>query len=347
MATSIDKNTAKLMIKKLQSQLDDLFAEQQEMNGNSIGIQKAQFGTKIPGGYTNEGNYSLGQMFKDPYKIDFNRPAFNTGNPVWYQNFTNVAAANKVLPKTTTGNASGIVIPNYTAPLTVDPNKLMQDAPFSSPSDSSVSPVSLDKKLNWGKVGTFAAQAAPMIYNMFKGLQRTDRVRPMYNPYENEIRSAMRNRRFDVNPTLNANLTAQAVNNRNVRSAANSRGELMSNLGASQNARMAADAAAFAQGNNMNNIYLGQQAEMDQQLGASRANMDWMTQDYNARNRAATNNFMGQAFNDLGMFGQTQQLMKNQQLRDAQLAGLIPDMFQVYNFMPGMQDILNTFKNGQ
>lgn len=205
---------------------------------------------------------------------------------------------------------------------------------------------SIPEGLTWGKAGTFAAQAAPMIYNLIKGLQKPDKVTPNYNPYEDKIRSLMANRRFNVEPLLTQNRTAQAVNNRNIYNTANSRGELMGNLGATQNYRMAGDAAAWAQKNNVDNQYVSEQAQMDANLGNNRAQMDWNVQTGNAQNKAATNQFLGQGFNDLSQFAQIQQLMGNQQNRDAQLASLYPDMYsQIYQFQPAMQQIIKAAGN--
>jgi hypothetical protein len=199
---------------------------------------------------------------------------------------------------------------------------------------------------NWGKVGTFAAQMAPMLYNLGKGLQKPDKVKPNYNPYESKVRSLMANRRFNIDPLLNANLNAQAVSNRNIRNTANSRGELMGNLGAAQNYRMAGDAAAWSQKNNMDNQYMAEQAQMDANLGGNRAQMDWNTQTANAQNKAATNQFLGQSMNDFSKFSQMQQLMGNQKNRDAQLASLYPDMYsQIYQFQPAMQAIIKAAGN--
>jgi hypothetical protein len=195
--------------------------------------------------------------------------------------------------------------------------------------------------INWGKVGTTAAQLAPVIYNMFKGMQKPDKVKANYNPYESQIMGLMADRRFNIEPLLNANRVGQAVSNRSIRDVAGSRGELMGNLGATQNARMTGDAAAWAQKNNMDNQYMGQQAEMLANLGGNRSQMDWNAQMGYAQNKAATQQFTGQAFNDLSKYSQTQQLMGNQKERDAQLASLYPDMYsQIYQFQPAIQAIL-------
>ena len=192
-----------------------------------------------------------------------------------------------------------------------------------------------------------AAQLAPVVFNMIKGLQKPERTRPNYNPYESSARSLMANRRFNVDPMLNSNRNAQAVANRNIRNTAGSRGEMMANFGAAQNYRMAGDASAWSQKNNMDNEYMGQQAQMDAQLGQQRAQMDWNVQNANAQNKAAQQQFLGQGFSDLGQFGQVQQQMSNQKERDKQLLGLYPDMFGVYNFMNGIKDIENSFKTGK
>lgn len=187
----------------------------------------------------------------------------------------------------------------------------------------------------------FAAQIAPMVYNMFKGMQKPEKTKPNYNPYEGQARSLMANRRFNIDPMLNSNLNAQAVTNRNIRNVANSRGEMMGNFGASQNYRMAGDSAAWAQKNNMDNQYRGEQAQMDAQLGSQRAAMDWNTQTANSQNKAATNSFLGQGFNDLGKFAQTQQLMGNQQKNSQDQMRIFQDTFGgIAGFMPEIQKML-------
>ena len=298
-------------------------------------------------GYTNTNGVGA---FKDPYQVKFNRPELS-GNASWFQkpNATfptptgakSVAASSNAATGPTMARTDNLSMPDFwgkdKGPNAF--NNLKGDNYKLAPGPKKIEA----KTTNWGKVGTFAAGAAPILYNMIKGMQRPEVTTPNYNPYEGDIRSAMRNRRFNIEPLLNSNLTAQAVSNRNIKSAANSRGELMSNLGAAQNYRMIGDASAWATKNNMDNQYLGEQAQMDYGLGQGRSQMDWMTQTANSQNKAVTNQFLGQGFQDLGEFGQTQQLMSNQRYRDAQLASLYPDMFsQIYKFQPFMQEIIGS-----
>lgn len=300
MATSIDRRTAELMVKRLQRKLDNLFMEQQSLNGNKGngtmrkgGLVKAENGIDNP---PVDQNLNFGNDYKDYLTGEANKGNYNWMTPEAF-NATPIAAATTA--GTTTTNNSGT---------------------------------------NFGQIGL---QALPAFYNLFKGMQKPEVATPNYNPFESQIRSTMANRRFNINPLLNANLMAQAVNNRNIRNTAGSRGELMGNLGASQNYRMIGDANAYSTKNNADNQYLAEQAQMDFGLGNNRAQMDSYTQDINARNRAATHQFLGQSMNDFSNFGQMQQLMGNQARADKQRTGLIKDMFGVYRFMPGLQDIVN------
>jgi len=302
MATSIDKRTAELMVKRLQRKLDNLFAEQQSLNGNKgQGVMRKGGLVKAEGGYEEapvNQNLNFGNEYKD----------YLTGKANYYDYrapIKSIGQGNNLIPFGNTAKT----IPN-------------------------------NNNVGLGQAASIGSQFLPGMYNFIKGLQKPDRVSPNYNPYNNEIRSTMRNRRFDINPLLNANLTAQAVTNRNIRNTAGSRGELMGNLTASQNARMAGDASAWSQKNNVDNQYLAEQAQMDYGLGSNISQMNWATQEANARNKAATNQFMGQSMIDFSNAGQMQQLMNNQQRTDIQRAGLIKDMYGVYRFMPGMQDIV-------
>ena len=81
---------------------------------------------------------------------------------------------------------------------------------------------------------------------------------------------------------------------------------------------------------------------MDANLGGQRAQMDWNTQIANQQNKAATNAFMGQGFNDLGKFAQTQQLMGNQSQNSQDLLRIFQDAFGgITGFMPELQKILS------
>lgn len=317
MATLIERNTAKLMKDRLQKELDQLFNEQ-ESHKIKRSVKKAPEGTKVQPFYadtTKLKNLNLGQMVWDPRKRGVNPLQFVNGNIV--RDYGLASLFNE----------------NF--------NKLASSPKYVSESKE-------DKKpFDWTKFGNIAMEAAPALYNVFKGLQEPDDVVANYNPYENEIRSAMRNRRFNIDPLLNQNRMAQAITNRNIRNTARSRGEQLGNYGASQNYRMTGDAGSWATKINADNQYLAEQAQVDYGLGRDRSQMDWNVQLAEAQNKAARNQFMGQGMSDVSNLAQTRELMGNQADRDKQLLELYPDMFKsIMPFMTGMQNIMKEMGYG-
>jgi len=171
-------------------------------------------------------------------------------------------------------------------------------------------------KTNWGGIGMQALALAPDIYNLghalFSKPEKIARNR-YFNPYTNQIRSRMNDRRFNIDPILAGNRTANAVYNRNAASASGGdRSRLLSNLMGGLNARYGADAAAYAQKNNMDNQYRGEQAEMDMNLGNMNARGLMMSDDINARNMAAKRNFGASAASGLQNYALNQMQMQNQ-----------------------------------
>ena len=96
---------------------------------------------------------------------------------------------------------------------------------------------------------------------------------------------------------------------------------------------------------NQNLGFQAQQAQTMLGVGEQRAGMDFNVANINQQADAARRAMLGQGFSDLSEYAQTQQLMKNQQSRDSQLAGLYPDMFsQVYPYMQGTQNVINKYR---
>jgi len=169
---------------------------------------------------------------------------------------------------------------------------------------------------DWGSIGMQALALAPDIYNLghalFSKPERIERTR-YFNPYTNQIRSRMNDRRFNIDPILAANRAANAIYNRNVSNAAGGdRSRLLSNLLAGMTGRQAADASAYANKINMDNQYLAEQAQMDYTLGAMNANALALRDDINARNAAAYRNFGAAAASGLQNYALNQMQMDNQ-----------------------------------
>jgi hypothetical protein len=329
-------------------------------------------------GQRNNTPFSQQNRLKFPVSTPGNEQWFNAPKSNLTKDPVNIAAANSDAVKeggiaapfmqkpTVSDNTIDYTFAKYTPPDVVDnvntdlaygTNEARRNAPgptFSNPLDdpnsasfdpakskaNTLAEAGVGPGFDWGKAGNFAMQAAPAIYNMIKGLQKPQKVKANYNPYEGSARRLMANRRFDINPLLQDNRTNQAIMNRNIKSAANSRGELMSNLTAAQNSRSSADARAWSQKNNVDNQYLAEQAQMDYGLGRERAQMDWMTQDANARNLAATNQFLGQGLQDISNMSQTRELMDNQRNMDSQRNLIFRDMYKnMLPFMSGINDL--------
>jgi hypothetical protein len=170
--------------------------------------------------------------------------------------------------------------------------------------------------MNWGNIGMQALALAPDIYNLGQALfskpEKIERSR-YFNPYTNQIRSRMNDRRFNIDPILAANRNANAIYNRNVSNASGGdRSRLLSNLLAGMTGRQSADAAAYSQKINMDNQYAAEQAQMDYNLGAMNANALAMRDDINARNLAAKRNFGAAAASGMQRYALNQMQMDNQ-----------------------------------
>ena len=196
---------------------------------------------------------------------------------------------------------------------------------------------------NWGGIGMQALALAPDIYNLGNALfskpEKVERNR-YFNPYTNQIRSRMNDRRFNIDPMLAANRTANAVYNRNAASASGGdRSRLLSNLMGGLNARYGADAAAYAQKNNMDNQYLGEQAEMDMNLGNMNARGLMMSDDINARNMAAKRNFGASAASGLQSYALNQMQMKNQMNSQNAYLDVLQRVNPFFNQWMGIDDL--------
>lgn len=202
-----------------------------------------------------------------------------------------------------------------------------------------------DGGMDWGGIGMQALALAPDIYNLghalFSKPEKIARNR-YFNPYTNQIRSRMNDRRFNIDPILAGNRNANAVYNRNVSNAAGGdRSRLMSNLLAGMTGRQGADAAAYSQKINMDNQYLGQQAEMDYNLGAMNAQALAMSDDINARNLAAKRNFGASAASGMQRYALNQMQMNNQLASQKAYLDVLERVNPFFNQWLGINDLRN------
>jgi hypothetical protein len=179
---------------------------------------------------------------------------------------------------------------------------------------------------------TTAATLAPIAYNIGQGLQKPVQLnaRDFQNPYAEDIRSTLKNRKFNINPVLERNRLAQSTYNYGLRQVAPSKGRYLANLQAGQIARQRADAEAIAQKQNVENQYLRDQALFDMYLGKDIASTNYNIADVNLRNEAAKRRLLGAGLSGLQQYAQQRQLMRNMSDRDKERLSLLNSLIPNY-----------------
>lgn len=160
---------------------------------------------------------------------------------------------------------------------------------------------------------------APIVSNL---LERPEYQDPNYNPYANTIARTMRNRRFNINPAVRDMERNRATANYNA-------SQFNTNTGANlayslQNASNVNRAIADvrAQESNMNNAYLGEYANMLNNLGQQWAAETTRVDDANMANRAQARNINRAGLSGLSQWMQNRELMRNQRSRDNMMMAL-------------------------
>lgn len=172
----------------------------------------------------------------------------------------------------------------------------------------------------------------PVLYNFVRSLQDPEVEDPVLNPYVGAINRAMARRRLNIEPTLAANRRSRAINRQNMARLNPNTGMNLAYGNQLATAEYAQNASTYANRDNANNQYLGEYADMMNNLGQQYVQNTVLTNDLNARNRAAARNFGSTAAGQLGQWSQNRVKMKNQARRDAQL-------------LPYLEDYLNAVTN--
>ena len=303
MATNIKKNTAKLMMKKLQARLDALYNEQESLKPK-----------------TNVNNVMRGGgMIK--------RYADGDTVPYWERQGTDYQGG-------TYGGNQTAFDPFSNIDFQMEP-EVFNEAPI---------PGSIPQQnegFNWQNAGLSALGMAPNIYNLAQGLQEPESLNAAdyANPQYNQSINLMSNRRYNVNPALEAIRTSERIGRRNMREAG-SAGQYLSGLGALSAGRMRAESDVFAQKQNMDNQYKAEEAQMRGTLGSESAQNAWRVSEANAMNRAARRQHIGAATTGISNWAQLQQLGKNKKEMDLLGLGTLlntdwfkerfPDFFDYY-----------------
>lgn len=160
---------------------------------------------------------------------------------------------------------------------------------------------------------------SPILYNWIQSKRRPEIEDQVLNPYSGAINRAMASRRLNIEPTLAANRRSRAIARNNMARLNPNTGMNLAYGNQLATGEYAQNASAYANRDNANNQYLGEYANMMNNLGQQYVQNTVLTNDLNARNRAAARNFGATAAGQLGQWSQTKEKMRNQARRDRQI----------------------------
>ena len=160
---------------------------------------------------------------------------------------------------------------------------------------------------------------SPVLYNWVQSRRRPEVEDQALNPYSGAINRAMASRRINIEPTLAANRRSRAIARNNMARLNPNTGMNLAYGNQLATGEYAQNASVYANRDNANNQYLGEYANMLNNLGQQYVQNTVLTNDLNARNRAAARNFGATAAGQLGQWSQTKEKMRNQARRDRQI----------------------------
>lgn len=160
---------------------------------------------------------------------------------------------------------------------------------------------------------------SPVLYNWVQSRRRPEVEDQALNPYSGAINRAMASRRINIEPTLAANRRSRAIARNNMARLNPNTGMNLAYGNQLATGEYAQNASVYANRDNANNQYLGEYANMLNNLGQQYVQNTVLTNDLNARNRADARNFGATAAGQLGQWSQTKEKMRNQARRDRQI----------------------------
>ena len=160
---------------------------------------------------------------------------------------------------------------------------------------------------------------SPILYNWIQSRRRPEIEDQVLNPYSGAINRAMASRKLNIEPTLAANRRSRAIARNNMARLNPNTGMNLAYGNQLATGEYAQNASVYANRDNANNQYLGEYANMMNNLGQQYVQNTVLTNDLNTRNRAAARNFGATAAGQLGQWSQTKEKMRNQARRDRQI----------------------------
>ena len=188
---------------------------------------------------------------------------------------------------------------------------------------------------------------SPILYNWIQSRRRPETEDQVLNPYSGAINRAMASRRLNIEPTLAANRRSRAIARNNMARLNPNTGMNLAYGNQLATGEYAQNASVYANRDNANNQYLGEYANMMNNLGQQYIQNTILTNDLNARNRAAARNFGATAAGQLGQWSQTKEKMRNEAARDAMIYPYLRNFLAYGNPGELIADMDNMYYNNR
>lgn len=188
---------------------------------------------------------------------------------------------------------------------------------------------------------------SPVLYNWVQSRRRPEVENQVINPYTGAINRAMASRKLNIEPTLAANRRSRAIARNNMARLNPNTGMNLAYGNQLATGEYAQNASVYANRDNANNQYLGEYANMMNNLGQQYVQNTVLTNDLNARNRAAARNFGATAAGQLGQWSQTKEKMRNEAARDAMIYPYLRNFLAYGNPGELIADMDNMYYNNR
>lgn len=188
---------------------------------------------------------------------------------------------------------------------------------------------------------------SPVLYNWVQSRRKPEVEDQVLNPYSGAINRAMASRRINIEPTLAANRRSRAIARNNMARLNPNTGMNLAYGNQLATGEYAQNASIYANRDNANNQYLGEYANMMNNLGQQYIQNTVLTNDLNARNRAAARNFGATAAGQLGQWSQTKEKMRNEAARDAMIYPYLRNFLAYGNPGELIADMDNMYYNNR
>lgn len=189
---------------------------------------------------------------------------------------------------------------------------------------------------------------SPILYNWIQSRRRPEVEDQVINPYTGAINRAMASRKLNIEPTLAANRRSRAIARNNMARLNPNTGMNLAYGNQLATGEYAQNASVYANRDNANNQYLGEYANMMNNLGQQYIQNTVLTNNLNTHNRAAARNFGATAAaGQLGQWSQTKEKMRNEAARDAMIYPYLRNFLAYGNPGELIADMDNMYYNNR